>query len=88
MNRSWIGIIVRFVVSAIVLMLVAYLIPGIKVSGFVGALIAALVIAGIGYLIEMAFGDRISPRSRGIVGFITAARYSPIEAIGLPVTSL
>jgi putative membrane protein len=53
--------------------LVAYLIPGIKVSGFVGALIAALVIAGIGYLIEMAFGDRISPRSRGIVGFITAA---------------
>ena len=72
MNRSWIGIIVRFVVSAIVLMLVAYLIPGIKVSGFVGALIAALVIAGIGYLIEMAFGDRIS-RSRGIVGFITAA---------------
>ncbi|MGI6421247.1 MAG: phage holin family protein [Syntrophomonadaceae bacterium] len=73
MNRSWIGIIVRFVVSAIVLMLVAYLIPGIKVSGFVGALIAALVIAGIGYLIEMAFGDRISPRSRGIVGFITAA---------------
>lgn len=73
MNRSWIGIIVRFVVSAIVLMLVAYLIPGIKVSGFVGALIAALVIAGIGYLIEMAFGDRISPRSHGIVGFITAA---------------
>jgi putative membrane protein len=73
MNRSWIGIIVRFVVSAIVLMLVAYFIPGIKVSGFVGALIAALVIAGIGYLIEMAFGDRISPRSRGIVGFITAA---------------
>jgi putative membrane protein len=73
MSRSWIGIIVRFVVSAIVLMLVAYLIPGIRVSGFVGALIAALVIAGIGYLIEMAFGDRISPRSRGIVGFITAA---------------
>ena len=73
MNRSWIGIIVRFVVSAIVLMLVAYLIPGIKVSGFVGALIAALVIAGFGYLIEMAFCDRIYPRSRGIVGFITAA---------------
>lgn len=73
MSGSWIGTIVRFVVSAIVLMLVAYLIPGIRVSGFLGALIAALVIAGIGYLIEMAFGDRISPRSRGIVGFITAA---------------
>ncbi len=73
MSGSWIGTIVRFVVSAIVLMLVAYLIPGIRVSGFLGALIAALVIAGIGYLIEMAFGDRISPRSRGIVGFVTAA---------------
>lgn len=73
MSGSWIGTIVRFVVSAIVLMLVAYLIPGIRISGFVGALIAALVIAGIGYLIEMAFGDRISPRSRGIVGFVTAA---------------
>ncbi|NLO21175.1 MAG: phage holin family protein [Syntrophomonadaceae bacterium] len=73
MSGSWIGTIVRFVVSAIVLMLVAYLIPGIRVSGFVGALIAAVVIAGIGYLIEMAFGDRISPRSRGIVGFVTAA---------------
>ncbi len=73
MSGSWIGTIVRFVVSAIVLMLVAYLVPGIRVAGFVGAILAAVVIAGIGYLIEMGFGNRISPRSRGIVGFITAA---------------
>lgn len=67
------GTVVRFVVSALVLMLVAWLLPGIKVAGFTGALIAAVVIAILGYLIEMALGDRISPRSRGIVGFVTAA---------------
>lgn len=73
MSGSWIGTIVRFVVSAIVLLLVGYLIPGIEVSGFWGALITALVIAAIGWLIERAFGEKVSPRSRGIVGFITAA---------------
>jgi len=68
-----IGTIVRFVVSALVLMLVGYLLPGITVSGFVGALIAAIVIAILGYLVELILGDRVSPRSRGIVGFVTAA---------------
>jgi putative membrane protein len=68
-----IGTIVRFIVSALVLLLIGYLIPGVEVAGFTGALIAALVIAGIGYLVELALGDKVSPRSRGIVGFITAA---------------
>lgn len=68
-----IGTIVRFGVSALVLLLVGYFLPGIRVSGFWGALIAALVIAGLGYLVELILGDRVSPRSRGIVGFITAA---------------
>jgi putative membrane protein len=68
-----IGTIVRFVVSALVLLLVGYLLPGIRVSGFWGALIAALVIAGLGYVVELILGDKVSPRSRGIVGFITAA---------------
>ncbi|MDD2620191.1 MAG: phage holin family protein [Syntrophomonadaceae bacterium] len=68
-----IGTIVRFVVSALVLMLVGYLLPGITVAGFTGALIAAVVIAILGYVVEVILGDRISPRSRGIVGFVTAA---------------
>lgn len=68
-----IGTIVRFVVSALVLMLVGFLLPGISVSGFTGALIAAIVIAILGYVVETLLGDRISPRSRGIVGFLTAA---------------
>lgn len=65
--------IVRFVVSAIVLLLISYLLPGIKVSGFMGALLAAVVIAGLGYLVELVLGDKISPRSRGVVGFVVAA---------------
>lgn len=68
-----IGAIVRFVVSAIVLLLVGMLLPGITVNGFVGAIIAAAVIAVLGYLVELILGDKISPRSRGVVGFITAA---------------
>ena len=65
--------IVRFVVSALVLMLVGFLLPGISVAGFRGALVAAVVIALIGYVIEKMMGENVSPRSRGIVGFITAA---------------
>ncbi|MEN6325667.1 MAG: phage holin family protein [Syntrophomonas sp.] len=68
-----IGTIVRFVVSALVLMLVGYLLPGITVAGFTGALIAAIVIAVLGYIVEAILGDRVSPRSRGLVGFVTAA---------------
>ncbi|ADG83299.1 hypothetical protein Tfer_2555 [Thermincola ferriacetica] len=71
--QSWIGFIVRFIVSGLVLLLVAALLPGIKVAGFTGALIAAAVIAIIGFLIERIMGDKISPQGRGIVGFITSA---------------
>ena len=65
--------IVRFIVSAIVLLLVGWLVPGITVNGFWGALVAAAVIAIMGWLIEKVLGNRISPRSRGFVGFIVAA---------------
>jgi len=42
-------------------------------GGFTGALIAAAVIAVLGYVAEALLGDRISPQNRGIIGFITAA---------------
>lgn len=65
--------IVRFIVSALVLLLVSYFVPGMRVAGFWGALAAAAVIALIGYLIERLMGENVSPRSRGIVGFVIAA---------------
>ena len=67
------GVIVRFVVSAIVLLLVSYIVPGLQVAGFWGALVAAVVIAALGYVIELAFGEKISRFGRGTVGFLTAA---------------
>ena len=67
------GAVIRVIVSAIVLMLVGFIVPGFSVSGFWGALIAALVIAGLGYVVELIFGKRISPHGRGIVGFVVSA---------------
>ncbi|MDT3700384.1 MAG: phage holin family protein [Thermincola sp.] len=71
--REWIGFIVRFVISALVLMLVSALLPGITVRGFTGALIAAAIIAILGYVVEKLLGDKVSPQSRGFVGFLTSA---------------
>lgn len=73
MKGGILGTIVRFIVSAIVLMFVGWLVPGIAVNGFVGALIASVVIALLGLVVESLLGKNISPRSRGFVGFITAA---------------
>jgi putative membrane protein len=68
-----ISAIIRFLVSAIVLLLVSWLLPGISVSGFTGALIAAIVIAALGWVAEKMMGTKVSPRARGLIGFITAA---------------
>lgn len=65
--------IIRFLVSAVVLMVVSWLVPGMSVAGFGGALIAALVIAALGWLGEKLFGKEISPQARGFMGFIIAA---------------
>jgi len=68
-----IGLIVRFIVSAIVLMLVSFLLPGFATLGFGAALVAAIVIAILGFIVESIFGKKISPHNRGVVGFIVAA---------------
>jgi putative membrane protein len=54
-------------------MVMGLVIPGFHVFGFVNALIAAIVIAALGWAIEAILGERVSPQSRGIVGFIVAA---------------
>jgi putative membrane protein len=68
-----ISMIVRFIVSAIVLMLVGYITPGFSAMGFTTALIAAIVIAGLAYVTEMLLGKNVSPFGRGGVGFIISA---------------
>jgi len=54
-------------------MVMGLVLPGFNVFGFVNALIAAIVIAALGWAIEAILGERVSPQSRGIVGFIVAA---------------
>jgi len=68
-----VGLIVRFIVSALVLLFTGYIIPGFEIVGFINALLAAVAIAVIGYLIEQVLGRRVAPQSRGIVGFLSAA---------------
>jgi len=70
---DWLGAVVRFVVSALVLLVVGYIVPGFKLLGFWNALLAAVVIAAIGWVIEATLGKKVSPYSRGIIGFLVSA---------------
>ncbi len=66
------GLIIRFVISALVLIFVSFLLPGFNVGGFGGALLAAIVIAILGYLADMVMGKKKASQRRGLVGFIVA----------------
>ncbi len=69
-----IGFIIRFAVAAIVLMVTAFFVPGFNIrGGFMTAIIAALVIAAVHYLIEKLFNFDASPFGRGISGFLVSA---------------
>jgi len=65
---DWLRHIVRFVVSALVLMFIGLIVPGFSTLSFWNALLAAVVIAGVGYLIEAAIGRNVSPFGRGGCG--------------------
>lgn len=67
------GTIVRFVVSALVLLFVGLIVPGFQIAGFWTAIFAAIVIAAIGWVVERLFGRHVSPYGRGLVGFIVGA---------------
>ncbi|MBD2848450.1 phage holin family protein [Paenibacillus sp. IB182496] len=69
----FLGHVVRFIVAAIVLMIVGWIVPGFSVGGFWSALLLALVIALLGWIIEGIFGKRVTPFGRGIVGFLASA---------------
>lgn len=88
---SFLGTIVRFIVSALVLMLIGYVVPGFSHIGFWSALLAAVVIAVVGYIVEALFGKRVSPYGRGIVGFLVSAAViyaAQVVVPGLHVTIL
>ncbi|MCR2802461.1 phage holin family protein [Paenibacillus soyae] len=70
---TFLGHVVRFIVAALVLMLVGFIVPAFSVGGFWSALFLALVIAALGWIIEGIFGKRVTPFGRGIVGFLASA---------------
>ncbi len=70
---NWLGAVVRFIVSALVLLFLSFILPGFQVGGFLNALLAAVVIAVIGWAVEAVLGRRVSPQARGVLGFLTAA---------------
>lgn len=67
------GAIIRFIISAIVLLVVGWIVPNFTVGGFWSALFLAIAIALIGWIIEGIFGKNVSPFGRGVVGFLTSA---------------
>ena len=50
---GWLGAIAHFIIGAIVLLIGDRLLEGLRVAGFVGALIAALAIAVIDFLLGL-----------------------------------
>ena len=66
------GLIIRLVISAFVLMLVDFVLPGFNVGGFGGALLAAIAIAILGYVANIIIGKKKARQRRGIIGFIIA----------------
>lgn len=72
-GTSWGGLIARFLVSAVVLMVTAFFTPGFALAGFWTAILQALVIVGLDYLIEAITGINASPFGRGFSGFIVSA---------------
>ena len=73
MDMNFLGHVVRFIVSALVLMLVSWIVPQFSVGGFWSALLLALVIAALGWIVEGVFGKKVTPFGRGIVGFLISA---------------
>ena len=86
---DWLRTIIRFVVAALVLMFIGAIVPGFRTLNFVSALLAAVVIAGISYLIEVVLGRDISPIrpwSGGIPCFRRGNLYYTIYCSGMSVS--
>lgn len=66
----WIG---RLLLVAVILMITSFFTPGFTIYGTWSFLLAAVVISGLDYLIELVMGVDASPFGKGIKGFVVAA---------------
>ena len=70
---DWKGAVIRFIVSALELMLVGFILTGLRALTFFHDLFAAVVIDVLGWGVESLLGRAVSPFSRWIVGFLVLA---------------
>jgi len=66
----WIG---RLILVAIILTITSFVTPGFAIYGLWSYLIAAVVISGLDYIVELLMGVDASPFGKGIKGFVIAA---------------
>lgn len=53
---GWLGAIIYIIVAAIVLMISDRFVPGMKVNGFTGAIVAAIAIGVVGWIVTWLLG--------------------------------
>ena len=58
-GAGFLGTVINFIIAALVLMVAGNYVKGLVVKGFTGALVAALAIAAVGWLITLALGSLI-----------------------------
>ncbi|SDL21486.1 phage holin family protein [Natronincola ferrireducens] len=85
---SWGKLFLRFIISAIVIAIAAFITPGFRIEGLWGVVFAALAISIINYLIERVFNFDASPFGRGIVGFLVAAVVIYISQFVVPAMTV
>ncbi len=66
----WVG---RFILVAVILTIASFVTPGFTINGIWSYLIAAIVISGLDYLVELFMKVDASPFGKGIKGFVIAA---------------
>lgn len=70
---SWVGLILRLILSAIVIAIAAFLTPGFSINSIWAVLLAAIIISVVDYLIQRMTDFQASPFGRGFSGFIISA---------------
>lgn len=99
-GAALLGVVMRFIVASLVILFLAFLLPGFTIVGFWTAIGAAAAIALAGWGVEAAAGHRTSPSpyARGLVGFAVSAlilylmpfvvRHAHISALGALLAAL
>lgn len=68
-----IGLLLKVLASAVAVFVAAFLAPGMEVTNFSAAIVAAIAMGIIDWAILKFTGYDGSPKGKGAIGFITAA---------------